>query len=213
MPTTKKTDYGLHNTEEDGRTSNDWNNCVLICSENLCAGGFLLKIEHIKWWLTHFPRQIGDVLCTMQEQGIVKLSPAHSCKLKGLLILFAKGPLKAHHVPTTPWQMISMNCNTSNWIIALIYSIFAMFGRTAFELAFQSVGMLSVIWSSELQTSWSMVFQFLQTWCCVADSKAKAFARAIGVHNILIHSNKKLTMQGLKVNAYSSVSVIGREHF
>ena len=81
------------------------------------------------------------------------------------------------------------------------------------QLAFQSVGMLSVIWSSELQTSWSMVFQFLQTWCCVADSKAKAFARAIGVHNILIHSNKKLTMQGLKVNAYSSVSVIGREHF
>ena len=142
-----------------------------------------------------------------------ELSPAHSCKLKGLLILFAKGPLKAHHVPTTPWQMISMNCNTSNWIIALIYSIFAMFGRTAFELAFQSVGMLSVIWSSELQTSWSMVFQFLQTWCCVADSKAKAFARAIGVHNILIHSNKKLTMQGLKVNAFSSVSVIGREHF
>ena len=28
-----------------------------------------------------------------------------------------------------------------------------------------------------------------------------------------IHSNKKLTMQGLKVNAFSSVSVIGREHF
>ena len=28
-----------------------------------------------------------------------------------------------------------------------------------------------------------------------------------------IHSNQKLTMQGLKVNAYSIVSVIGREHF
>ena len=84
-------------------------------------------------------------------------------------------------------QMISMNCNTSNWIIALIYSIFAMVGRTVFELAFQSVGMLSVILYSELKTSRSMAFQFLQTLCCVADSRAKANSRAMGVQNKSIH--------------------------
>ena len=109
--------------------------------------------------------------------------------------------------------MISMNCNT--WIIALIYSTpYCDVSKNCLRIG------LPVRWNVICHLIFGVTDFMIDGIPVPANLVLRCRLKGKGVclchwGSKHIHSNKKLTMQGLKVNHADSriVSVIGTEHF